>query len=870
MDTRSKKFKYTLFAKLLCLALSAICFFTAVSSAFTFLHSGMLFGFEKYLSGNQISFYSCDDFNYHISNDIHTICQLGSVDTASLDEQLSAQAEEKVAEAMNSYLDQKSYIIQSELEYAVNNYDDSYFNYEYSADLVSIPETTTSSSVSTTATWEYVTGYDNEVTPEAEEVLPRNIEAAQKILESSSGRDFLNYEALVRDDAFDTEYSFSCEVTFSDANNNYSTTTCTFHVDNMLFSETQIKKEFYTQYNEWAKEYISSYSNYFYDYEYYLQELNTLHYYTVSKEGTVYTNLKEKPDADDVKSYNVYAIVNTENIEFKGIENEDRAEAVEDWLKSCTSKELYIFLEYGLSATIESDVYSDMYSAYVTYSQYEASTLITVCVITVILAIVFLIAFLLLCGHTNDFGEIKTAFIDKLPTDIHFLLTCGLLVLAAGLLFGILDVTVWNYYNAYIYYQYINAITAALVTVCWLLLSEWLASTLRIKKSGQSFFKSTLIAKLLKWIGKGSRKLNIKIKKVFSYKPQKMQKQTIMLIIGYVVVNLIILIFASIAAFAIYEGLLCLICIGVFITFNALVAIFFMKYIRMFDDIITASCENKNVVFGNEKVPEELRLLSENLSNSNQQLEEAIAQAIKEEQMKTELITNVSHDLKTPLTSLITYSDLLSKCNITDENAIKYTDVIHKQSIKLKRLIEDLIEASKVSTGNVTLNKSVLNLSELAVQAIVEFAPEAEKNGNEIKFDEPEYPPKVYADGSKTYRIISNLLNNAKKYSAPYTRIYVSVYSDGISGYFEIKNISAEPLNISPEELTERFVRGDKSRSKEGNGLGLSIAKDLCTIQDGELKLIIDGDLFKAIVKLPCKNDEPVKTEDTVVTVEPE
>ena len=256
-------------------------------------------------------------------------------------------------------------------------------------------------------------------------------------------------------------------------------------------------------------------------------------------------------------------------------------------------------------------------------------------------------------------------------------------------------------------------------------------------------------------------------------------------------------------------------------------------------------------MFKRSDIPKSLKILANNLTVKNEALDKAVAEAIKKEHMKTQLITNVSHDLKTPLTSLISYSDLLSKCDIEDEDAKKYVDVINQQSEKLKRLIEDLIEASKVSTGNVTLNKVKLNLSELAVQAIVEFTPDFEKNCNEVKFSEQETPPVVFADGTKTYRIISNLLSNAKKYSAPHTRIYASVYKEGNYGCFEIKNISKEPLNISASELTERFVRGDESRTNEGNGLGLSIAKDLCGLQNGVLDIIIDGDLFKVIVKLP-------------------
>ena len=144
-----------------------------------------------------------------------------------------------------------------------------------------------------------------------------------------------------------------------------------------------------------------------------------------------------------------------------------------------------------------------------------------------------------------------------------------------------------------------------------------------------------------------------------------------------------------------------------------------------------------------------------------------------------------------------------------------------------------------------------INLTELAVQAIVEVTSDFEKNNIEVKLTAPDKPLTVFADGTKTYRIISNLLNNAKKYSAPNTRVYASISESEGFGVFEIKNISKDPLNISPDELTERFVRGDESRTNEGNGLGLAIAKDLCNLQSGSMNISIDGDLFKVTVKLP-------------------
>ena len=249
------------------------------------------------------------------------------------------------------------------------------------------------------------------------------------------------------------------------------------------------------------------------------------------------------------------------------------------------------------------------------------------------------------------------------------------------------------------------------------------------------------------------------------------------------------------------------------------------------------------------------------LPYTNQELHNAVDQAVRDERLKTELITNVSHDLKTPITSIITYTDLLSKCPQSDEKAKEYMAVLTEKSTKLARLVEDLIEASKLSSGNITLHPMVLDLGELTAQAIGEYQKEFEENRLQLVLD-PDLPRvQAFADGSKTYRVLENLLQNAKKYSAVDSRVYVRVYKQGDFGVFEIKNISAEPLNISPQELTQRFVRGDASRTKEGNGLGLSIAQELCSAQQGKLELLIDGDLFKARGYLPQpKNALPQDT----------
>ena len=280
------------------------------------------------------------------------------------------------------------------------------------------------------------------------------------------------------------------------------------------------------------------------------------------------------------------------------------------------------------------------------------------------------------------------------------------------------------------------------------------------------------------------------------------------------------------------------------------------KFMRALDKLIDCSAKNEPVDIDTAALPLCLKTLADALDRKNAQLQEAVIKAVKDERTKAELITNVSHDLKTPLTSVINYIDLLKKCEIKDETAVKYMSVIDEKANRLKRLIEDLIEASKVSTGNVVLNKTKINLNELATQAIVEYTDDFEKSDLELIFDESATKHIVFADGTKVYRVFENLLSNAKKYSARGSRVYARLYSQNGFGCFEIKNISKEALNISAEELTERFVRGDKSRTQEGNGLGLSIAKELCRLNGGQLVISIDGDLFKATVMLPASNTE--------------
>ena len=225
--------------------------------------------------------------------------------------------------------------------------------------------------------------------------------------------------------------------------------------------------------------------------------------------------------------------------------------------------------------------------------------------------------------------------------------------------------------------------------------------------------------------------------------------------------------------------------------------------------------------------------------------------------MKADLITNVSHDIKTPLTSIINYVDLMKRENITNERLKRYLEVLDQKSQRLKNLTEDLVEASRASSGNLTLHLERLNFVELVKQACGEFEEKfAERKLTEVT-SFPEHPLPVIVDGRRTWRIIENLFQNTKKYAMPGTRVYVSVEEADGYACFTMKNISETELNISAEELTERFIRGDSSRTTEGSGLGLSIAQSLTRLQNGIFEIYLNGDLFQVSVQFELAPEEP-------------
>lgn len=232
-------------------------------------------------------------------------------------------------------------------------------------------------------------------------------------------------------------------------------------------------------------------------------------------------------------------------------------------------------------------------------------------------------------------------------------------------------------------------------------------------------------------------------------------------------------------------------------------------------------------------------------------LNKAVEKSVKNERLKTDLITNVSHDIKTPLTSIINYVELLKQENFEDPKIRRYIEVLEQKSQRLKTLTEDVVEASKVSSGNISLDMMNLNLVEMIQQTSGEFQEKFAARNLEEVLNLPEEEAMICVDGRRTWRVLENIYNNAAKYAMEGSRIYadLTVLEDQV--LFTLKNVSAYPLNISADELTERFIRGDISRSTEGSGLGLSIAKTLTEMQKGQFELYLDGDLFKVTIRFP-------------------
>jgi signal transduction histidine kinase len=439
-------------------------------------------------------------------------------------------------------------------------------------------------------------------------------------------------------------------------------------------------------------------------------------------------------------------------------------------------------------------------------------------------------------GRREAGGEVVLSAVDRIYNEVH-----AFLVFIAAVISFLIVTEIASYTNN----DTIVFIVAAIVLSIDVLigLSYVLSMVRQIKK--RQLFSNTLFYRLL---------FELKKYAALAFGGKMFQAWTLLVLMGYGAGNgILFAIFLSTWRYDrsfefLFTGLILL-------GFNVAAVYFAAKSLRNLSQIMEAAKElsggNLDYSLDSKEMSVAFVDFAEDLQGIQSGLKKAVSEAVKGERMKTELITNVSHDLKTPLTSIINYVDLLKKEQLNNENAEEYLDVLEEKSARLKQLVEDLIEASKATSGNLAVCAEKVDMHQLVMQAYGEYEEKIEKAGLDIRMNAAEKELFALADGKHMWRIVENLLSNALKYSMPNSRVYISIDKSEHYGILTIKNISAYPLEISPEQLTERFIRGEASRTTEGSGLGLSIAQGLTNLQGGRFKVDIDGDLFKVTVEIP-------------------
>ena len=399
---------------------------------------------------------------------------------------------------------------------------------------------------------------------------------------------------------------------------------------------------------------------------------------------------------------------------------------------------------------------------------------------------------------------------------------------------------------------YSHAVVTVIVTclICGTYTMAWFLigylSLIRRIKAG-TLWKNSLIRKVLKWIGKCSGKL-VDFARAFSRNTA--EKIKVLLVGGAFLFLQFLIIGCGFTGAGVFLMILLIVDAAavIFIIRKADGLDLIMDGLKKISDGELQYKIKTDTLTGKQKV------MAEYINNIGSGLDAAVENSLKKERMQTELITNVSHDLKTPLTSIINYVDLMKRENPTDPKIQEYLRILDEKSQRLKVLTEDVVEASKASTGNIKLEMNDIDFVEMVQQVIGEFEEKFQEKNLTMMVHFTDEPSIIYADGQRMWRVLENVFGNVVKYAMEGTRVYAEISNRNKKVTFSLKNISAQPLNISADELTERFIRGDVARNTEGSGLGLSIAKSLTELQGGEFKLYLDGDLFKVMITFVAKN----------------
>ena len=459
------------------------------------------------------------------------------------------------------------------------------------------------------------------------------------------------------------------------------------------------------------------------------------------------------------------------------------------------------------------------------HMKYSVYVILALSLIVFVASLVYLVS---AAGHKKDQEQVQGSFLCKVPADLF---TVIFLAAEVSLAVGISLLGNAGSPDNYVFYA--AAMLFLLLCGGWLALGYLLDFAVRIKLG--KWWRNTLIYKVLRSIYRGWNKVgenkSILWKGLAVFLGVNFFEVLIFAVFGVDYSKIMIVWFAEKAVILFAGG-------------EILIQ---MKRLQEGGKHIAEG--DLDYQINTERMLPALKEHAADLNRINEGVSKAVNEKMKSERFKTELITNVSHDIKTPLTSIINYVDLLEKEEIPNENAKEYLEVLERQSARLKKLIEDLIEASKASSGSLSVNLEKLEAGVFLVQTVGEFKEKTEKNKLDLQIKKPEEPIYIMADGRHFWRVIDNLMNNICKYAQPETRVYINLEQTGEKVQITFRNTSRYPLNISSEELMERFVRGDSSRNTEGNGLGLSIAGSLMELMHGKMQLFVDGDLFKVVLE---------------------
>ena len=544
----------------------------------------------------------------------------------------------------------------------------------------------------------------------------------------------------------------------------------------------------------------------------------------VDEDGKTYVKSGSSPDSYTYKAYyaaippedqnsgNAYWIHSFQDPDYVGQREKNNADA-----------KIYT-MEYSV---VSDNSLNDRFTVYskVHHLLYSLKTGIYVIgVLAFVLLIVSFISLMCVAGRKPGKEEIVPWYFHKLPFDI---VTAGYLFFVASVL---------------MLFATISDELGFMAAGCCAVFLPLFCMSIAVRIKTHTLIRNTIIYKVLSFLWRGLKALGRGVVAVL--KNMKILYKVIIALVVLMFIWAVVILFDHLTLDA------------MFYAFTILFVIPFILFVTLqIDKVLKGAKElsegNFDYVIDTNGMLPGIRKHAENLNSIAGVQKIAVEEKLKSERMKTELITNVSHDIKTPLTSIINYADLISKEETVSEKSKEYSEVLVRQSKRLKTLLEDLVEASKASTGNLEVDLQPCDAQIFVTQSAGEFEEKMKEYDLTLFTSVPDDQIRIMADGRRMQRIFDNLLNNICKYSLPGTRVYVDLTENATEAVFTFKNTSKEQLNMTEAELMERFTRGDSSRNTEGSGLGLSIAGNLAELQNGSLRLTTDGDLFKATLTFP-------------------